>query len=169
MVVGIMGVVSSMAIFLFGDARAYYKGDGAMRAVISQLNTARETAIAQRRNVQISFTGGNLITLVRQNYPTGTTTLAQIPIEGGAQFQLSPGVPDTPDAFGASLPVSFAGETNAFFTTDGTLIDAAGAPVNGTVFLRIPTMEKTTRAVTILGATGRIRGFKWSGGTWVRG
>ena len=169
MVVAIMGVVSALAMFQIGNARSYYKSDGAMRTVIAQLNTARETAIAQRRNVQVTFTGGNVVTLIRQNVPNGATTLAAIPIEGGAQFALTTGVPDTPDAFGNSSAVYFGGASSIFFTTDGTLITGTGAPVNGTVFLNIPAMLRTTRAVTVLGATGRIRGFKWDGHAWVRG
>ena len=172
MVVAIMGVVTAMAMFQIGTARSSYKSDSAMRSVISQLNTAREISIAQRRNVQVTFTSGNVVTLIRQNVPSGTTTLAAIPIEGGAQFGLTTGVTaDTPDAFGNGGAVWFGGAsgTNIFFTTDGTLINAAGAPINGTVFLNIPNQVRTTRAVTVLGATGRIRGYRWDGTAWVRG
>lgn len=169
LVTAIMGVVGAIAIFQLINARSFYKADGAMRAVIAKLNEARETSIAQRRNVQVTFTGGNVVTLIRQNVPNGTTTLATVPIEGGAQFALTAGVPDTPDAFGNGAAVSFGGAANVFFTTDGTMIDAAGAPINGTVFLSIPSMARSTRAVTVLGATGRIRGFRWDGRQWVRG
>ncbi len=169
LVVSIMGVVSAMSVFQIGNARSYYKADGAMRTVIAQLNTARETSIAQRRNVQVTFTGGNVVTLIRQNVPNGTTTLATIPMEGRAQFALTAGVPDTPDAFGSSAAVYFGSATSMFFTTDGTLIGNTGAPVNGTIFLNIPNQPRSTRAVTILGATGRIRGFRWDGRAWIRG
>jgi hypothetical protein len=60
------------------------------------------------------------------------------------------------------------------FNTDGTLIDTNGSPVNGSIFLSIFNQTGSTRAVTVLGATGRVRGYKWvSGpnnvnGSWVR-
>ena len=104
LVVGVMGVVSGLAVFQIGSARPSMKGDGAMRTVLAQMNTARELSISQRRNIQLTF-AGNLITLTRQNIaigaaPATTTVLAAIPMEGGAQFGLTSGVPDTPDGFG---------------------------------------------------------------------
>jgi prepilin-type N-terminal cleavage/methylation domain-containing protein len=171
LVVGISGVVSAMALFEIGNARPAFKGDGAMRAVIAQLNTARALAIAQRRNIQVTFTGGNMIGLIRRNVPAanGTTVLASIPMEGGVTFALTTGVPDTPDAFGNSSAAYFTGgTTDVYFTTDGTLINASGSPVNGTVFLALSNQPRSTRAVTVMGATGRIRGFKWNGTTWIR-
>jgi hypothetical protein len=54
------------------------------------------------------------------------------------------------------------------FTTDGTLIDSNGSPVNGTVFLSIANVPKSARAVTVLGATGRVRGYRWTGLAWTR-
>jgi hypothetical protein len=39
-------------------------------------------------------------------------------------------------------------------------------PVNGTVFVGVPGLPYTARAVTILGATGRIRSYHWNGTTW---
>ena len=47
------------------------------------------------------------------------------------------------------------------FTTDGTLIDSGGTPINGTVFLSIQNQPESARAVTVLGSTGRVRGYKW--------
>ena len=58
------------------------------------------------------------------------------------------------------------------FNTEGMLVDSGGIPVNGTVFLLIPTdggfQQGSYRAVTVLGATGRVRGFRWNGGQWTR-
>jgi hypothetical protein len=38
--------------------------------------------------------------------------------------------------------------------------------VNGTVFLGLPGLKGTARAVTILGATGRVRPYYWDGTKW---
>ena len=171
--VGVMGVVSAIAIFQIGNARPYMKGDGAMRTVLAQMNTARELSISQRRNIQVTF-AGNVITLTRQNIaigaaPATTTVLAAVPMEGGAQFGLTTGVPDTPDMFGRTAAASFGTATSVFFSSDGSLIGDNGLPVNGTVFLTIPNEPRGTRAVTVLGATGRIRGYKWDSRQWVKG
>jgi prepilin-type N-terminal cleavage/methylation domain-containing protein len=176
LVVAIMGVVTTIAVFETASARPYMIGDGAMRTVIAQMNTARELSITQRRSIQLTF-AGNVITLIRQNIAIGgaaatTTVLAAIPMEGGVQFGLTAGVPDTPEGFGllGSGTAAYFGTatTSVFFTTDGSLISGAGIPVSGTVFLTLPDQPRGTRAVTVFGATGRIRGYKWDGGQWVK-
>jgi prepilin-type N-terminal cleavage/methylation domain-containing protein len=168
-VVGIMGVVTSMAVFQIGAARPGMKGDGAMRVVTGQLNAARELSITQRRNIAINFlVETNEVQHVRQEVPLGQTVLSTTPIEGSVRFLLFDALPDTPEAFGKDEAVDFGEAGTVLFTTDGTLIDQTGTPVNGTVFLGIPGQSLSARAVTVLGATGRVRAYKWNGARWVR-
>ena len=49
---GIMGVVTGMAVIQIGSSKQGLSGDGAMRVVLSQLNQASELAITQRRNMR---------------------------------------------------------------------------------------------------------------------
>src|SRR2546423_598454 len=86
MVLGVLSVVSSMAMMEVGALRPALKGDGAMRVVMAQLNTARELSISQRRNMQVQFVGTNLVQVVRQEKPLGTTVLATVPFEGGVAY-----------------------------------------------------------------------------------
>jgi prepilin-type N-terminal cleavage/methylation domain-containing protein len=158
----IMAIVGSMATASLVTARRAYQGDGAMRLVMSQLNTAREMAITQRHNMEVQFVGGNWVRIVRHENAAGVTTLlSNVALESGAQFALTAGVPDTPDGFGATSPIEFGAATIVMFTTDGTLIDSGGSPINGTVFLSIQNQQESARAVTVLGSTGRVRGYKW--------
>lgn len=170
--VGIMGTIAAMAAVQIGIARPSYKGDGAMRQVIAQLNIARELAITQRRFVQVAFTAGNEVQITREDVPNGTTVIQTVPIEGGMRFGLTAGVPDTPDNFGNATPVSFGAAALLRFTTDGTLVDENANPISGSVFLNWPGLgqgqERAARAVTILGSTGRIRGYRWDGRNWKR-
>jgi len=163
----ITAVVGSMATANMVHARRSVQGDGAMRIVMSQLNLAREMAITQRHLMEVQFVGANWVRIVRHETPgNATTVVSSVALESGANFALTGGVPDTPDAFGAAQTVMFG--------TDGTLIDTNGAPVNGTVFLSIANLPESTRAVTVLGSTGRVRGYKWAAdgkganGSWVR-
>jgi len=169
----IAAIVGGMATANLVAARRAIQGDGAMRMVMTQLNTAREMAITQRRLMEVQFAGGNIVRVVRHETPgNATTTVATAILESRAQFALTPNVPDTPDAFGTAAPVSFGLAQAVMFNTDGTLIDTNGSPVNGSVFLAITGQPESTRAVTVLGSTGRVRGYKWivNGGigTWVR-
>lgn len=160
--ISITAIIGSMATASLVSARRAYQGDGAMRVVMAQLNTAREMAITQRHNMEVQFVGGNWVRIVRhENAPGVTTVLSNMALEGGAQFALTTGVPDTPDGFGASSPIAFGAAPIVMFTTDGTLIDSGGTPINGTVFLSIQNQPESARAVTVLGSTGRVRGYKW--------
>ena len=52
------------------------------------------------------------------------------------------------------------------FTPDGTLRRSGRRTLNGTVFLAMPNSALSARAVTVLGSTGRIRGYRWDGRIW---
>jgi Tfp pilus assembly protein FimT len=164
----VMGIVGSMATMQVGTVRRSMQGDGAMRVVMTQLNTAREMAMTQRRNMEIRFVGSNWLQIVRSDVPAGTTVLTGIPLESNAQYALVPGVVDTPDAFGNGAAISFGAAAQIMFAPNGTLIDNNGSPVNGTVFVSIANSQASLRAVTVLGATGRIRGYRWNGAVWSR-
>ena len=164
----IIGLVSAMAVVQIGAAREAIAGDSGMRTIVAQLNLARELSIAQRRNMQLQFTAGNTMQISRLEVPNGTTPLSSEVLEGGVEYALVPGVPDTPDAFGNAQAVYFGAAAAVMFTSDGTLVDATGNPINGTIFLTIGGTARSVRAVTILGATGRVRAFRWSGNQWTR-
>src|ERR1700676_1080681 len=169
LVLGISGVVMSLAMFQIGAVQPSMKGDGAMRTIMAQLNIARELSISQRRQMQVNFIAAGQIQIVRQEIPAGTTTaLPTVSVEGGLQYGLVAGIVDTPDGFGLkSTGIAFGTATAYLFSSDGTLIDQNGNPLNGTIFVAIPGVARSFRAVTVMGGTGRIRGFKWDGLHWV--
>ncbi len=141
-----------------------------MNQVVSQMSIARGMAIAQRRSVSVIFTQPNRIQLRRQDQPGGTTDFTPVDFEGGAQFVVFPTVPDTPSGFGNGGAIVFAGINGGpptmQFQSDGTFADTAGQPINGTIFVGILGQSATARAVTILGATGRVRPYHWTGSQW---
>ena len=53
------------------------------------------------------------------------------------------------------------------FSSEGTLIDASGDVLNGTVFLAIPDQPNSARAISIFGITALLRTWRWDGGRWV--
>jgi prepilin-type N-terminal cleavage/methylation domain-containing protein len=192
LVMGIMGVVTAMAVLQSGPARNNARGDAAMRIVLSQMNQAREQAIAQRRYIRVTFDVSlNQLIMVREDTSgatPATTTLATIGFEGGAALAAIPSVAslpavpaETPDAFGWTMSPSFksisgtfqslsssnaAGDQLAKFAPDGTFVDWNGRVTNGTVFIGVTNVPTASRAVTILGSTGRVRAFRWNGNIW---
>jgi prepilin-type N-terminal cleavage/methylation domain-containing protein len=166
LVVGIIGVLTGMAVLQINAARPGFVGDGAARVILGQMNQAREMAITQRRYMRVVFTAPNVVQIVREDTPATTTTLSSVPVEGGMKFALVPTIPDTPDQFGNSAAVAFGVVTNVKFTPEGTLVNQDGQATNGTVFLSMLNNALSARAITVLGSTGRIRLYKWNGRAW---
>jgi len=170
-VVGIMTILSGMAVVQIGVSRPAALGDGAMRVLLSQMNAARELAITQRRNMRLTFTNANQVQIIREEVPGPTlTTIRSVLFESGIQFVLITGLPDTPDAFGNSGPVVFASATGTppevKFTPEGVFVNQDGVTLNGSVFVALPAQALSARSVTIFGSTGRIRAYRWDGRAW---
>ncbi len=161
-------VLMGMALVQISTSRATMNADNAMRLILTELNRARDTAVAQRRNVQVTFSGGNEIRASRLEIPLGTTLLRRAIMEGNIRFLLPNGTPDTTDAFGAGSALDFDGNGTVIFNGDGMLVDSTGMVINGTVFLAAPNDQFATRAVTVLGATGRVRAYRRLNTTWGR-
>ncbi|HUC53905.1 MAG TPA: GspH/FimT family pseudopilin [Candidatus Cybelea sp.] len=168
--IAIISIILGMAILNYGSILPNFKANSAMDQLLYRLRSAREQAIAHRREVQVQFVGNNQITITElwlAGTPPPPTTYT---FEGGAQYVTFSGIPDTPMAFGNSAPVYFAGASGGpplmKFTTNGAFIDGGNTLVNGTVFLGIPGRASTARAITVLGSTGRVREYHWDGTQW---
>jgi len=170
--VAIISVVLVMAMLNYGNILPNYKANSAMAQLLSQMRSARERAISHRREVLVQFVGTNQLTITEiwlvGTAPPPTT----VTFEGGAQYMVFPSVPDLPAPynFGNSAPIYFGGLSGGppimKFSTTGAFIDGGNSLVNGTVFLGIPGKPSTARAISVLGATGRVREYHWDGTQW---
>jgi prepilin-type N-terminal cleavage/methylation domain-containing protein len=174
-VIGVISVMTVLALPLMQNSVPSLRANAAMDQVIRMLRSARHSAISDRRITPINFIGNNQIQLSQVPPNGGAPVALDIPstLEGGAQFIVFPTVPDTPMAFGNTVPISFTNPANpgggfpaTQFLSDGSFGAAVGVPVNGTVFIGIPGQPFTARAVTVLGSTGRIRAYHWDGTAW---
>ena len=170
--VAIISVVLVMAMLNYGNILPNYKANSAMDQVLSQMRSARERAISHRREVQVQFIGTNQLQM-SELWTLGTPPVERpVSFEGGAQFIVFSSVPDLPAPynFGNSAPIYFGGLSGGppimKFSTTGAFIDGGNSLVNGTVFLGIPGKPSTARAISILGATGRVREYHWDGTQW---
>src|SRR2546430_2234472 len=89
-VIAIMGIVTAIAVVQIASTRSGFKGDGAMRVVLAQMNQARELAITQRRNMRLVFTAPNAVAISREEMPWPNplgpptlTVLSSVHFEGG--------------------------------------------------------------------------------------
>ena len=160
----VTAVIAAMTVFSIQAAAPWARGNAVMDQVMGAFRVARETAITQRRPIDIVFVPPGEIRLIRNELTGDTTQIGRVVLEHGGQFMS--GLPDTPDQFGASGAVDFGGANVVRFLEDGTFADGAGVPVNGTVYLGIPNFALSNRAITITGGTGRPQGYAWSGTRW---
>lgn len=171
-VVALVGIMTGMAIVQIANSRAGLKGDGGMRVVLSHVNTAHELAISQRRYMRLNFIAPNLVQIIREDTVNTTTLLYSVVLEGGVTFTVPTMIPvtDTPDAMGVANAngINFGAAVNVKFSPDGTMVNQDGAITNGTICTQIPGATLSARAVTVLGSTGRVRGFRWNGKIWTR-
>ncbi len=142
------------------------QADSDLQLLKGQVIFAREAATNQRRSVELQFLAPNVIQIVRQNLPNGTTVLSSVVLQHSAQYLQFDGEPDTPDGFGATGAINMSGVARVFFSPDGTLTDVDGNPVNASLFIGQPTRPLTARALTIFGPTARVRGYRWNGAAW---
>jgi prepilin-type N-terminal cleavage/methylation domain-containing protein len=187
-VVGIIGILSAFAVMSTRSITFNSKANAAMDAVITQLRAGRQMAISMRRNVLVQITTPNKIQLTVETLPgeAPATPIAPVYLNdnsgGGAQFYVYPGLPDTPMAFGNSQAINYVASSggtaglSVMFSTSGTLVGTTlssgfstvgnSNPVNASIFLAIPGQQNSARAITVLGATGRVRSYFWTGSSW---
>jgi prepilin-type N-terminal cleavage/methylation domain-containing protein len=168
----LISTVTAMAVISFGTMNPNAKANAAMDELLYQLRSARERAISHRCLVQVQFVGNNQVTLSELwnvGVPPAPTTVT---FEGGAQYVVFPSVPDVPAPYnyGNNSAIYIGGISGGppvmEFTSSGAFVSGANAFLNGTVFLGIPGNSATARAITILGATGRVREYHWTGTAW---
>ena len=176
-VLGIMTIMMSFAIFKGTNMMPNYKADSAQDVVVSTLRQARQLALTERRDVQVWIDQGFSGTIQVQhiNYQvvsiSGDTPQAMVSVglPKQTQFVLEVGT-DTPMGFGNSNPVYIGnvsgGPVIMKFRSTGAFTDSLYNPLNGTLFIGIPNQPFTARAVTILGGTGRVRPYSWTGTAW---
>ncbi|MGH9698232.1 MAG: pilus assembly FimT family protein [Candidatus Acidiferrales bacterium] len=177
-VIFIILVISAMAITQMQPALETYRANAAEAQVKGALRQARETAVAERRNIVVRFLlnaqGQEEVDLYQVPEPANIVANApfmKVPVQGTVFFALYPGAPDTPDNFGKGAPLFFGGAaylpgSNVQFQSDGTFADANGNPINGSIFMSIAGYAPSSRAITILGTTGRIKSWTGTGKAW---
>lgn len=195
LVIAIVGIVSAFAILAFTNVLPTIRADSTLQLAEAQLRVAREKAVDLRQNFTVTFQGTNEMVTCSSGTlagfpacPTAANGVSELSdyllpysftymstfAHSSDPDNLLPGVPDTPDAYGNTYAVNFidpAVVCNALpctitFQSDGTVVDSAGNYVQGTVFMGFPGVTEQARAITILGSTGKIKGWRYNGKVW---
>jgi Tfp pilus assembly protein FimT len=164
----LIAIVAGMAVPIASAFLNDSQADSGVVSARAALTAARDRAISERRNIQLTFVAPDKIRLVRVEVPGGElTTIQEFTLENGMQFVKFDAVPDTPDAFGADAPTDFSGVAPVMFTSDGSLVDSNGDVVNGSIFVGLAGQIDSARALTVFGPTGLTRAWKWRGAKWM--
>lgn len=148
--------------------------------VLTTIRRARDQAANDMRTYVVTFTAPGTITVQEsisasgtcQIPPTGNTLLTTV-LPPDITFATLTGMPTsnvsapmTPDQFGtASFAIDFdqgytPGSNTICFNPDGTATDALGNINNGVVYMSRAGDLYSSRAITLWGSTGRIRGWR---------
>lgn len=175
-VVALIMIVTSITVMSLRPALKDAQVNSAYSTVLSQLRTARERAIAERKRYIVTFTAPQTITTTRWDFAlpvspapvfVQSTTLPQAEVN----FQVIAGMPAgaavVPDGFGngtASIDfdqgVGAGGLNYVMFMPDGSSQDTLGNWNSGILYLARTNELYSGKAITVMGATGRIRGWR---------
>jgi Tfp pilus assembly protein FimT len=172
-------IVVTLGVLMAGGAVAVMNISGALRGThvetayqntLNQLRFARQVAIDKRTVCRVDFAAPGTIT-VTQTFADGTPVQTEtITLPADVQYTMVAGMPTppaaTPDNIGnGRIAIDFdqvkaGGGTTIFFQPDGSALDAFGLPNDGVIYMARPNELSGARAVTLLGTTGRIRGWR---------
>jgi prepilin-type N-terminal cleavage/methylation domain-containing protein len=170
-VIAIGLIVSVMAMITLQPTLKYAHVTNAYNITLMAMRQARDTSVAQRQVYYVTFTHNTIppdqITITQGATGTVTNTF-NLPVDVAFQTQIGlPGAGATPDNFGGgALALDFdqgvaGGAKNVvYFYPDGTSEDVVGNLNNGVLYIARTNDLYSSRAITVWGATGRLRGWR---------
>ncbi|HLK31733.1 MAG TPA: type II secretion system protein [Terriglobales bacterium] len=168
-VLAISFIAGGMFFMSLQPALKQSRVNNAYDETLMTLRRARDEAAAELRIYVVSFTLPGTIT-VTQNTTTGPILVTTV-LPADVSFDVEAGIPNTslttPDGFGTGkAAIDFdqgvgGGNTSTiYFYPDGTARDLNGNINNGVVYLARPGDLYSSRAITLWGTTGRLRGWR---------
>ena len=170
-VISIGLIVAVMSMITLQPTLKATRETNAYNITLMAMRQARDTAIAQRQVYFVTFTHNTIPpdTITITQGATGTV-MNTFSIPNDVAFQTQTGLPGagaTPDNFGSgALAIDFdqgvaGGVKNViYFYPDGTSEDVNGNMNNGVIYIARANDLFSSHAITVWGATGRLRGWR---------
>jgi prepilin-type N-terminal cleavage/methylation domain-containing protein len=172
-VVTIMLILSGISFISLQPALKQLHVTNAYNTTLATMRLARQMAIGKRNTYSVTFNNAaipNTITINDLN-PVSPAVVETVPLPPDTAFSNEPGIPNTtataPDHFGTgNAAIGFdqsviPGVPNViYFLPDGSAQDAGNNINNGVVYIARPGTLLSSRAITLWGATGRLRGWR---------
>ena len=174
-VLGIIMIIAATAIIEIGSTVKESKAEIALQTTLGQMRRTQEFAIDQRRVYRLSFIAPRTIQLDQVNIDPVTKARTfvfqyQIALPTETQFTVVSGIPTTsstvPDGYGTGgTAIDFdrdfgGGGTEIYFQRDGRALDSANRLNNGVIYTCRPGELLSCKAVSLIGATGRSKGWR---------
>ncbi|MEQ1762661.1 MAG: type II secretion system protein [Pyrinomonadaceae bacterium] len=179
----IVTILTAISVpLIFNHSKAYKSEDQAIK-VIDLMRESAQLALTRRRTMrfEIAWSDTPVARIIDENGAAADITLKTIPLEPVNLVRMD--VP--PDGVNVPPPnypaVSIAGVTSARFRSDGSVVNAADLPISGTLFSWPPKDKpydvgdleprriEEVRAITLDGASGAIRLWRYDGANFVSG
>ena len=183
-VIAIGFTVTSVAVIALMPAMKQNSVNTAYDMTLSALRNYRNLSITQRKRYIVTFTAPGTITVSRWDVavpvspPPVVVTTFTLPSD--IQFATQAGFPggaNAPDGFGTGVAaidfdqgMGLGSQNYVLFMPDGSSQDTLGNLNSGVLYLTRPGDLYSSRALTVFGSTGRIRGWRLynqAGATWV--
>ena len=179
-VVTIILIVTAAAVLNMVPSLKTSKSNSAMELVMGELRRAHERAIDERRIYRVTFVTpqtiqldvgqvGNVATTITGSSPAFVQAKSPLLLPTGIQFIVVAGIPTsaaaTPDGLGSGAnAIDFDVEnggagTQVYFQPDGRALDGANRLNDGVVYMAEPNNLFSSRAVSLFGSTGRVKGW----------
>jgi type II secretory pathway pseudopilin PulG len=170
----IISIVCVIAFMSYFNGLPPMRANSAMQLLEGALRQAREASIDQRRNFTVTFQGtSELVGAVYGATCSGPNTFPCFDyfLPEGFVYVVFSTIGDTPDGYGNSAAVTYNCPNSTLpctitFQSDGSVLDGGNGSSNGSIFIGLTGQTATARAVTILSATGKIKGWSYTGSAW---
>jgi len=167
MAMSIILILTGISFMTYPKVLAQTRLTNAFNTTLTTMRRAREKAIAERRIYTVTFAAPGTLTVTQA--ATGTViSTATLPPD--VSFTTQTGFPNPgPDGFGTGVntfdfDINVAGGNGnpIYFYPDGSGRDLNGAVNNGVVYLARPGDLSSSRAISMWGDTGRLKGWRLS-------
>jgi prepilin-type N-terminal cleavage/methylation domain-containing protein len=178
-VVAIISITLAIALVNIVPSINSSRSTSGMELVMGELRRAHERAVDERRIYRVTFVAPQTIQVdVGQVVAIGSTITGSSPafvaaqppmlLPATVQFLVVPGIPATaataPDGLGTGakaidLDIANGGGSQIYFQPDGRALDALNRLNDGVVYVAEPNNLYSSRAVSVFGSTGRVKGW----------
>jgi prepilin-type N-terminal cleavage/methylation domain-containing protein len=170
-VIAIGTVATTMAVMSLQPALKAARVDNGYNITLAAIRQTRDFAVGQRQQYSVTFSNAAIPNTVTITQAGNGNVVATYQLPTDVTFVNVAGIPTgattVPDGFGTgSLAIGFdqgitGGVQNViYFMPDGTGQDVNGNINNGVIYIARAGELYSSHAITVWGATGRLRGWR---------